>query len=160
MKLLTLLLLAALAGAQQPCAPCHSEQIEEVASHKHGSKGVACAVCHGASQKHREAVGAAPPDQVAAPNEVPALCGTCHAGQRKVYSESKHGKLVLALSKTRAANCATCHGVHSARWAAAMERQCARCHAELPASCKAKPARVNARLSCGGCHNPHSLASK
>jgi hypothetical protein len=154
-------LLVAFAAAQEPgavCAPCHSEHSEDLRRHKHSAAGLSCEVCHGASDKHRKATGAAPPDRVAAPDELPALCGGCHGAQQKSYADSKHGRLVLARSATRAANCGTCHGVHAPRWAAAMERQCARCHESLPASCKASPKQVNARLSCAGCHDPHKLS--
>ncbi|MDX1983953.1 MAG: cytochrome c3 family protein [Bryobacteraceae bacterium] len=156
-----MLLLAALASPQEPgalCATCHSEHAEDLRSHKHFAAKLSCEVCHGASEKHRKAVGAAAPDRVAAPDEVPALCGGCHAPQQKTYVASTHGKLVLARSSKRAANCGACHGVHAPRWAAAMERQCARCHESLPQSCKGAPRQVNARLACAGCHEPHSLA--
>jgi hypothetical protein len=68
--------------------------------------------------------------------------------------ESRHGKLVMAESKTRAPHCGTCHGVHSVRSASAMELQCRRCHARLPPDCSLPPARAVA-LRCAGCHFPH-----
>ena len=152
--LIALLLLAA-----EPCAPCHSEQIGDFQSHKHSSKGLSCAVCHGAAEKHRNSNGESPPDRVAAPNEVPALCGSCHAGELKDYTASKHGALVLALSKTKAANCNTCHGVHGLKTANQMLVQCNRCHAALPESCKKDPP-VAAGIACMGCHARHTLARK
>lgn len=142
------------------CLPCHAEHVADVNTHKHASKQVGCEVCHGPSQVHRNAVGATAPDRIAAPDEVPALCGGCHVEQRKEYVESKHGKLVLARSKTRAANCGTCHGVHSFREAAAMKKQCDRCHANLPVACKSSPAVAAGKLGCVTCHAPHSLARK
>lgn len=140
------------------CGACHIEHVNEWRTHKHAAKNVVCEVCHGPSQAHRNALGATAPDRVAAPDEVPELCGSCHAPQRKAYEPSKHGKLVLARSKTRAANCATCHGVHSLRDAAQMKRQCDRCHATLPAACQRKVESAAAKLVCNSCHDPHTLA--
>jgi len=142
------------------CQSCHADYVADVKSHVHGAKGISCEACHGASSQHRNSVGASSPDRIAAPDEVPALCGTCHQEQRKLYTASAHGKLVLASSKTRAANCGTCHGVHAKRNATAMKRQCDRCHTSLPSACAAKPpvATAEGKLSCSGCHNPHTLA--
>ncbi|MBI4905378.1 MAG: cytochrome c3 family protein [Acidobacteria bacterium] len=156
-----LLLWNGLAWAQlgRNCTPCHSEQVDDVRGHKHGAAGVTCEVCHGASQKHRDALGAAAPDKVAGPDEVPALCGGCHTGQLKDYALSRHGKIVAAKSEQRAANCATCHGVHAARNVVAMKRQCDRCHASLPQACtRAGVAATAGRLVCASCHAPHTLA--
>ena len=144
------LALAMAAYGAEPCAPCHNEQIADVGAHKHGAKSVTCAVCHGASEKHRNATGAAPPDRVAAPDEVPALCGTCHVEQKSAYLTSKHARLVMERAKVRSANCVTCHGVHAMQRA---EARCARCHTSLPALCKAG-------TSCSTCHAKHSMTAK
>lgn len=169
MRLLLLMLIGAvgLSRAQQAevgnlCQSCHAEYVSDVKSHRHGALGISCEACHGASSQHRNSVGASSPDRIAAPDEVPALCGTCHQEQRKLYAASAHGKLVLAASKTRAANCGSCHGVHAQRNATAMKRQCDRCHTELPSACSAKPsvALAAGKLSCSGCHNLHTLAIK
>jgi len=138
-------LLAAPLFAAEPCAPCHAEQIADVAKTKH-----ACVVCHGASEKHRNSTGAVAPDRVAAPDEVPALCGTCHVAQKAAYLASKHAKLVMEHSKVKSANCATCHGVHLPQ---KPEMRCVRCHATLPASCK--PGE-----SCSSCHQKHTMISR
>ena len=145
--------------AQKPhefCVACHSEQVGDFQTHPHFQKALSCDACHGPSVKHRTSTGAVAPDRVAAPDEVPALCGTCHVAQRKEYEGSKHGKLVLAQSKTRAANCVTCHGTHSLRTAPQREQQCQKCHASLPAS---HPATA-ASGSCFTCHAKHTLAAK
>ena len=136
--------------AAEPCAPCHNEQIADVAAHKHGAKSVTCAVCHGASEKHRNSTGESPPDKVASPDEVPALCGACHTTEKKDYLTSKHAKLVMEQSKLKSPNCATCHGVHAAQ---KPEARCARCHTQLPASCKPE-------ASCTSCHIRHTMAAK
>jgi hypothetical protein len=158
--LLFTLLMASLSAQEigNLCAPCHGEYVAGLKTHKHSAKGIGCEVCHGSSQQHRNAAGATSPDRVAAPDEVPALCGGCHTAQRKQYERSKHGVLVLARSKTRAANCGTCHGVHSPRTASAMERQCVRCHASLPDACRKRVTVASGKLRCGVCHSPHTLA--
>src|SRR5438477_8210242 len=85
------------------CAPCHSEQVADFQAHKHFQKGLSCDACHGPSVKHRTSTGAVSPDQVAAPDEVPPLCGGCHAAELREFAPSKHGKLVLARAKVKAA---------------------------------------------------------
>ena len=145
---LYLLLLLMAQKTHEYCAPCHSEQVADFQIHPHFQKGLSCDVCHGPSVKHRTSTGAVPPDKVAAPDEVPALCGGCHAVEAKEFLDSKHGKLVMARSKLRAANCTTCHGVHNLR-----KPQCQSCHATLPSAHPAVPAEG----SCMSCHNKHTL---
>ena len=135
------------------CAPCHAEQVGDLETHPHFAKGLSCDACHGQSVKHRTSTGAASPDRVAAPDEVPALCGTCHPAQKKEYLNTKHAALVLARSATKSANCATCHGVHSLRSAKQTQQQCQKCHTMLPASCKPEQ-------SCASCHVPHTMTAK
>ena len=160
-----LLLAAAVPVAAQKqhelCAVCHTETVRDYLAHPHFQKGLACAACHGESTAHRTSQGHTEPDRVTRPHEIPALCGGCHPGKGpvpilKLYSESKHGRLVLEQSKVRAAHCGTCHGVHSVRQGRATENQCKRCHTTLPASCSAAPPRRTA-VSCAACHDPHTL---
>lgn len=161
--LVAVLLLCSWAAAQEVgklCVSCHIEHVDDLKSHKHAAKNISCEVCHGESKPHRNAVGATAPDRVAGPDEAPALCGTCHTSQLKAYTPSAHGKLVLSQSKTRAAQCTTCHGAHSPRNAVAMKRQCDRCHAELPAACKQPVTVAAGKLACAACHDPHTLAKR
>ncbi len=146
------------------CGVCHSEEAKDFLTHPHFQKGLECNVCHGDSTKHREAEGHTEPDKVAAPAEIPALCGACHTGKGPKsivaeYSGSTHGKFVLQPSKVRAPHCGTCHGVHARREGKAIETQCRRCHTTLPTSCSGKPPR-QAAVSCAACHNPHTLARR
>lgn len=156
-------LLASIAAAQEPvratCIGCHTTVGEDFDSHKHAGAGLDCSTCHGVSERHIAAAGAAEPDRIAAPHQVAALCGTCHAKQAEVFAESAHGKLVASMSKTRAPNCGTCHDVHRLRPARAMERRCANCHKQRPEDCSAQPA-VAAAVSCAGCHAPHLFAKR
>ncbi|MEX2262191.1 MAG: cytochrome c3 family protein [Bryobacteraceae bacterium] len=142
---------------QEFCAACHTQQVADFETHTHHAKGLSCDICHGPSLKHRNSIGAASPDRVASSDQLAALCGACHTGQAKEYSTSKHGKLVAERSRTRAASCTTCHGTHSLRAGLETERQCAKCHVSLPASCKAQPARKDASVSCMNCHAQHTL---
>jgi hypothetical protein len=158
---LILLLLASLSAlAQEPahrCAACHSEAVADFKTHRHAASGLDCGICHGPSEKHRTSVGNVPPDQVAAPSEVAALCGNCHLAEKQQYEASAHGRVYTSGKKVRTANCNTCHGHHAMRPWAAQVASCQRCHSELPASCKQTPVAPNARVSCMGCHARHTL---
>lgn len=163
MRTVVLLLLGAgLAFTQeeplhQVCGVCHTTVAQDFRSHPHLEQGLDCNVCHGESQAHRDAAGAAPPDRVAAPHQVPALCGTCHVEQHESFQASRHGVLVAAME--RAPHCGTCHDVHRVRSARAIERRCNNCHQDLPAACsEAPPAGVDAAVSCAACHQPHEFA--
>lgn len=153
--LLGILLVPSLAGqVHELCKSCHQDQFNDFQTHAHFAKGLSCDLCHGPSEKHRKAAGAAAPDRVAAPDELPVLCGGCHANEKQQYLESEHGKLVMARSRTRAAHCGTCHGVHAARTARQMRVQCDRCHASLPAS------HPKSDAACWSCHVPHTMKAK
>lgn len=157
-----LVLLTAALAAQplhEVCGACHNEPAADFQEHPHFAGGVSCDACHGESKAHREATGHKPPDNVAAPADQPAVCGSCHKGIRKEYEASKHGQLVMARSQKRAAACTTCHGTHAARLPAAIAAQCSRCHTELPASCKQPPpaAAAKASVGCMNCHATHTL---
>jgi hypothetical protein len=160
--LLILIVLAAGAFGQkldEVCGACHTEPAADFRSHAHFAKRLSCDACHGPSKAHRDATGHKPVDRVAAPSEQPQVCGTCHTGPRKAYESGSHGKLVAVRDSRRAAACTTCHGTHAPRAAAAMVRQCSRCHASLPAACSESP-KVAARLRCAGCHEPHALVRR
>jgi hypothetical protein len=161
--ILVSLVWASWAFAQEPfhqvCGACHTTVAEDFRSHPHLQQGLDCNVCHGESQAHRNAAGAAQPDRIAAPHEVPSLCGSCHVDQLASFSKSRHGELTAA--KERAPNCGTCHDVHRVRPALAVERRCASCHRERPAACSADPpAGVTAGVSCAACHQPHEFRGK
>jgi len=151
--------------ARDFCKVCHSETVQDFLSHPHSEKGLDCDTCHGESVKHRTSQGHTEPDRIAAPHEVPALCGSCHSGKGKTsiqeqYAASKHGQLVLAKARVRAPHCGTCHGVHSVRAPQGVEGQCKRCHSQLPAGCAAAPASNKSRVSCANCHTAHEFVTK
>jgi hypothetical protein len=138
------------------CQACHSEQVSDFLKHPHAEKALSCDACHGSSAKHREASGGAPPDKVAGPQEVPALCGGCHSAQLKQFQPSKHSQILAAAGRVRAPNCGTCHGVHAKNMAVQMQARCQRCHTQLPAACKVEPAQANT-VRCNECHEPHGM---
>ena len=156
-----LLMLAGTAQGQTPhaCSPCHTEQIADFGSHKHASKaGLECGVCHGPSDKHRKSNGEASPDRVAAPDEVAAMCGNCHAQEKSQYMQSKH-QVAMVRRTVKSANCSTCHGHHAMKEWTVTQAGCAKCHATTPAACKGKPAgSAVAKVSCMNCHARHTLA--
>jgi len=158
------------ASAQQPvhelCKPCHSEITADFLNHPHAKAALSCDTCHGESVRHRESGGGTDPDRVAAPDQVPALCGTCHdhpvshaaasaATLLRQYQSSKHGVFVAERSKVRAPHCATCHGEHGLRAARAIQLSCTRCHQQLPRACSGEPPSQASAVRCANCHAPH-----
>jgi hypothetical protein len=131
------------------CSACHSEQVEDFLKHPHAAKALSCDACHGTSVKHRQASGGAPPDRVAGPQEVPGLCGTCHIPQKAQFDKSKHAAVLALAGRVRAPNCGTCHGVHVKNTPAQIDSRCARCHTQLPPSCKPD-------VRCVSCHDKHT----
>jgi hypothetical protein len=170
---LMVLLGSASAPAQQPvhelCKPCHSEITADFLSHPHAKAALSCDTCHGASVRHRESRGGADPDRVAAPDEVPALCGACHdqpadnaggggATLLSQFNSSKHGVFLAERSKVRAPHCATCHGEHRLRPARAIQLSCTRCHQQLPLACSGEPPSQASAVRCANCHTAHQFA--
>ena len=147
------------AAAQHPCAECHGPVFEVIKANPHPSKTLDCVSCHEDSETHISAKGASPPDKIAAPHEVSALCGKCHSFEEKEYKASKHGKLVLALAEQKAPQCGSCHGHHGVKPMAEVEKECGSCHAKLPDACKQKPA-ATAKTACTGCHAKHTFVAK
>jgi cytochrome b subunit of formate dehydrogenase len=105
------------------CGECHPEAAAEVGESVHGKAlaenrrdAPSCTDCH--SEHRIEALKGASPIKIAG-----QVCSRCHASERlntkyrlptdrvKTFLESYHG-LAAKLGSTRAANCASCHGVH------------------------------------------------
>ncbi|MBM3801213.1 MAG: hypothetical protein FJW26_02755 [Acidimicrobiia bacterium] len=166
--LLTLLFRVTLVAGEKTsdfCKVCHSDTVTDFLSHAHSKNGLDCDTCHGASIKHRSSQGHSEPDQIAAPHEVPALCGACHTGKGSTtiaeqYASSKHGQLVLSKARTRAPHCGSCHGVHGALGPLEILAQCKRCHTKLPESCRARSSAAKASVGCADCHAAHGFAVK
>jgi len=106
------------------CGECHPDETAQVKESVHG-KGLArghreaatCTDCH--AEHGIEKLSGANPNKIAG-----QVCAKCHASERlstkyrlpadrvKTFYESYHG-LASSYGSTRAANCASCHGVHN-----------------------------------------------
>ncbi len=105
------------------CGGCHDEVAQQVSQSVHGkavakgsSEAATCIDCH--SEHRIEDLRASSPIKIAE-----KVCSKCHASERmntkyrlpadrvKTFMESYHG-LASQYGSTRAANCASCHGVH------------------------------------------------
>jgi len=90
-----------------------------------------CSSCHGS---HDIQPANNPTSKVYRFN-IPATCGTCHAGVEKVYFSGTHGEAVKAGSKT-APVCVDCHTAHriasvnSLPWKLRIVGECGTCHEE------------------------------
>jgi len=112
----------------QTCAQCHKEIAREFNESVHGEAVKAgardapvCIDCHG---EHLIIDPKSPNSPLNAENVSAQTCGRCHGDPRLAlrynlppdrlpsYAGSYHG-LALQEGKVRAANCASCHGVHS-----------------------------------------------
>jgi hypothetical protein len=129
---------AATAEPAQYCAFCHERQsvemlrapVEAVSGSIHGgAQNMSCADCHGG---RREEPTARAHDRSAGfmarpgPDEVPDVCGGCHADaarlgadaerlpqdQLELYRRSGHGR-ALARGNGGVATCISCHGTHT-----------------------------------------------
>lgn len=137
------------------CGGCHAEVAAEYESSIHGTmfeKGVieapTCTSCHGehAIKKHDD-----PASSVSVSNLI-KTCSSCHDSERltgkfglkanrvETFNESFHGT-AIELGEVKAANCASCHGVHniypqsdsaSMIHPANIQKTCGKCHDDLP----------------------------
>jgi len=105
------------------CGECHDDEAAQVAESVHGKsaatghrEAATCIDCH--SEHRIEDLRAVSPNKLAE-----RTCSKCHASERlstkyrlpgdrvRTFMESYHG-LASQYGSTRAANCASCHGVH------------------------------------------------
>ncbi len=134
------------------CGKCHTEISRKFNQSIHGialAKGVTeaptCTNCHG---EHHILEPGNPASPVASQNISAEVCGPCHesvalsekfgiASERfKAYSDSYHG-LAVTFGEVKAANCASCHGVHNI----------------LPSSDpRSTTNKANLAKTCGKCH--------
>ena len=138
------------------CGNCHSEIMETYNTSIHGEALAAgvlesptCTDCHG---EHNIKSHFDEESTVYATN-VPKTCSECHTSEKvvgkfglkadriKTFKESFHG-IANEFGEKRAANCASCHGVHniykqdnpkSLINKANIENTCGSCHEDLPA---------------------------
>jgi hypothetical protein len=137
------------------CGTCHPEQRVAFAASRHVIEGVSCASCHGGNDQSLEVSAAHGSGFIGVPSRenVPQLCATCHADERRMraynlpvdqyalYQTSAHGK-ALARGNTRVAVCSDCHGAHDVL------------SSREPAS---RTFRLNIARTCGRCHGDKEL---
>lgn len=148
------------------CADCHfanpytepaQDHLQEWSRSPHGRNNVGCERCHGGDpdtferlQAHQGVLGGFNPSSPVHRDQLPATCGTCHAGPYVAYQSSQHHAL-LASGDRRVPVCTTCHGTVGANLLspAGLERQCASCHG--PDGVAPRPGRAEgARLLLDG----------
>lgn len=136
----------------QTCSKCHqniskeySESIHGVSFQKGNIQSPVCTTCHG---EHEILPPTDPKSPVAPANVSSKICETCHnsvalnskyglaSGRIKSYKDSYHG-LATTAGDTKAANCASCHGVHDIK------------PSSDPTS---KVNKNNLAATCGKCH--------
>lgn len=141
----SLLLLASPAASQQSrCADCHfanptapaPEHLVDWDFSAHSQNNVGCEKCHGGdastfekSLAHRGILNSANPKSPVNRRNLPATCGTCHAGPFVAFQDSRHFELLNKGDK-RGPVCITCHGAAGSRRPSpkALEGQCRQCH--------------------------------
>jgi nitrate/TMAO reductase-like tetraheme cytochrome c subunit len=102
------------------------------------------------------------------PANVPATCGSCHAGVERQYASSVHAA-ALRGGHANAPSCASCHSAHGVRaadiaaWQLQVIEQCGTCHAEsLRTYRDTFHGQVTALgftlvATCADCHGPHDV---
>ena len=151
------------------CQGCHEDIFNAFQKNPHqsvetnkkrGWEEKACESCHGPGSKHAESMAAA---DIVNPGKLkPAandkLCLTCHANQ-----PTHAGRINSSHARNQVA-CSSCHSIHkngphglTARKPAAVNAQCASCHADVWASYQRpyKHRLPEGAMSCVDCHNPH-----
>jgi len=155
--------------AQQDAMPscathCHGEQQTAFEASAHAF-ALECTDCHGGdptAQRDKDASHAASAGFVGSPprEEIPALCGECHADPLKMfayglrtdqlatYRTSEHGRSLFERNDTSVAVCTDCHGGH---------------HILAAQDPEAPTHRLNQPATCATCHEdeermaPHGL---
>jgi Cytochrome c7 and related cytochrome c/Doubled CXXCH motif (Paired_CXXCH_1) len=123
-----------------------------------------CASCHGA---HRILSPNDPQSRTYRKN-VPATCGSCHAGIEALYFEGVHGKALKA-GNASAPVCTDCHTVHriarvqTAAWQTRTVATCGNCHKERLRSYRdtfhgqVTALGFVATARCWSCHESHRI---
>ncbi|MBI2186596.1 MAG: hypothetical protein HYU37_05655 [Acidobacteria bacterium] len=144
-------------------APMFADSIHAVALER-TTVAPTCTDCHRSHDILRKTDAKSP---VHPPN-IPATCGTCHANQHRLFSDSVHAQ-ELAGGNPRAPQCASCHTAHrmaataSDQWQLSAVEQCGTCHREALATYRDSfHGQVTALgftpvAKCADCHESHRV---
>jgi Cytochrome c3 len=123
-----------------------------------------CSSCHGT----HKILSRTNPESRTYRTNVPATCGSCHAGPESQYLAGVHGKQLLA-GNPRAPVCINCHTAHqialvqNAAWQTEKPATCGNCHQKQFATyLDSFHAQVSAlgyaeTARCWNCHRPHDI---
>lgn len=157
----------------ETCGNCHGDILDQYSDSVHwtsAKEGVreapVCTDCHG----EHEIQGPANPESPVNPLKVSSqTCGRCHGselitqkfgvpgGRVSSFEESYHG-LAVRGGSLRAANCASCHGIHSILpssdprstiYPANLEKTCGHCHKDVTANFAKGPIHVTSSTTPG-----------
>jgi hypothetical protein len=132
------------AAQSSRCADCHyanapelaRDHVEDWEHSAHARNNVGCEKCHGgngttfeAILAHRGVLPSSNPSSMVHPKNLPATCGSCHAGPFVRFQKSHHFELLTAGDR-RVPTCTTCHDAAGWRFPSPkmLESECQRCH--------------------------------
>jgi len=158
--------------AKAACGSCHDDiagkyhdSIHAWAKEKAGLVvAPACADCHG---KH-DIRGKDDPKGRVSHAQVPATCGTCHAGIREKYDAGIHAD-ALKKGGSNAPVCVDCHTTHAIQrtdtdtWRLRVTGECGSCHAKVVESFrrtfhgKVTELGFTRVAACADCHGAHDI---
>jgi cytochrome c554/c'-like protein len=145
LTLVSLFVFASPAASQQSrCADCHfsrpdapaPDHLSDWDRSAHSRNNVGCEKCHGGDATtfepflaHQGILNSMNPASPVNRQNLPATCGSCHAGPFVGFQKSQHFAL-LKKGDTRIPVCSTCHGAAGFQRpsARALETQCRQCH--------------------------------
>ena len=154
----------------QNCGSCHDKMMDGYLSSIHArallkagltESAPSCSDCHGSHDIQRHTDATARTSHQQSPN----MCGECHVGVLKEWSESSHG--ALWRDGKDGPVCSTCHEAHAIKSADSranlqqMPDQCGSCHEDVSKtfhdSFHGKATSVGHRSAaiCSDCHTPH-----
>ena len=181
------------------CVSCHADLAKAELPHEPKLAKVRCASCHDdISGKYRDSIHAWAKDKAglttAAPScanchgthdikahtdktsrvfrdQVPATCGSCHAGILEQYGKGIHA-VALKKGDSRAPICVDCHTPHSIqrtdtdKWRLSVTAECGSCHTQVVDSFrrtfhgKVTEMGFTRVAACADCHGAHDILPK
>jgi len=158
--------------AKAACGSCHEDiagkyhdSMHAWAKEKAGLVGApACADCHGKHDisAHTEKTSRVYRDQI------PATCGSCHAGVREKYDAGVHAA-ALKKGASNAPVCVDCHTTHAIKrtdndaWRLSVTSECGTCHEQVVESFrrtfhgKVTELGFTRVAACADCHGAHDI---